>query len=58
MAFKIKSFPSPVVGNRGDSDTKGANESRDVERINFQMDESPGSARGGLWRLTLTGALK
>ncbi len=28
LTFKIKRFPPPVVGNGGDSDTKGENEGR------------------------------
>ncbi len=42
LTFKIKRFPLPGVGNRGDSDTKGANEGGDSVRRNFQMSESPG----------------
>ncbi len=33
--------------NRGDSDTKGANEGGDFNRRHFQMSESPGSAHMG-----------
>ncbi len=40
-------FPPPVVGNRGDSDTKGEHEGGDFDKINFQMPKSPGSAHGG-----------
>ncbi len=41
MAFKIKRFPPHEVGNRRDSDAKGANEGGDFDRRNFQMSEFP-----------------
>ncbi len=47
LTFKIKRFQTPRVGNRGDSDTKGANESGDFDKRNFQMSESPGSFCSG-----------
>ncbi len=53
--FKIKRFALPLVGNRGDSDTKGTNEGGDFIKRNFQMSESPGGSRP--WWFTLTGAL-
>ncbi len=46
LTFKINRFPPSWVGNRGDSDTKGANEGGDFHRRNVQMSESPGSAHG------------
>ncbi len=59
LAFKIKIFPPPMIGNRGDSDTKGANEGSHFDSWNFQMSESPGSAhRGRPWWTTLTGTLQ
>ncbi len=47
LTFKIKRLPSPGVGNRGDSDTKGVSLSENVDRRHFQMSECHGSARGG-----------
>ncbi len=57
LRFKIKWFPPPGVGNRVDSDTKGANEGGDFDRGNFQMSESLSWVRRGepQW-FTLTGA--
>ncbi len=37
LTFKIKRFSLPGVGNRGESDTKGANEGGDFDRRNVQM---------------------
>ncbi len=31
----LNRFPPPVVGNRGDSDTKGANDGGDIDRRYF-----------------------
>ncbi len=47
LTFKIKRLSLPVVGNRGDSDTKGANEGADFAKRNFQMSESLFCLRGG-----------
>ncbi len=44
---KIKRFTPPGVGNRRDSDTKGANEGGDFDRRNCQISYTPGSASGG-----------
>ncbi len=41
LPFKIKRFPPPGVGNRGDTDTNGANGGGDFDRRNGQMSESP-----------------
>ncbi len=45
--FKIKRSPHSGVGNRGDCDTKGANEDGNFDKINFQMSETPEFARKG-----------
>ncbi len=53
LTFKIKKFSPLGVGNKEDSDTKGADESVDFERRNVQMSESPRCAQKGPWWFTM-----
>ncbi len=47
LTFKIKRYPLPGVGNRGDSIPKSTNGGGDVDKNYFLMSDYPVSAHRG-----------